>query len=112
MTSKDRFYKVYSPEKFKLRPWDDIHLDLKFDIETPETLELWLNILLSIKGMEMHIEIEDWVRNKTKDNTVQLHILNKSFTYTINIKKGQCIGFIFLLGELINDSLIRNYNLK
>ena len=112
MTSKDRFYKVYSPEKFKLRPRGDIHLDLKFDIETPETLEPWLNILPSLKGMGMPIENEDLVKNKTKDNTIQLHILNKSFTYTINIKKGQCIGSIFLLGELINDSLITNYNLK
>ena len=32
MTSKDRFYKVYSPLKFKLRPRDDIYLDLRFDI--------------------------------------------------------------------------------
>ena len=38
MTSKDRLYKIYSPEKVKLRPRDDIHLDLKFDIQTPETL--------------------------------------------------------------------------
>ena len=29
MTSKEKFYKVYSPEKFKLRPKDDIYLDLK-----------------------------------------------------------------------------------
>ena len=32
MTSKDRFYKVYSPLKFKLRPRYDIYLDLKLDI--------------------------------------------------------------------------------
>ena len=71
MTSKDRFYKVYSPEKVKLRPRDNIHLDLKFDIETPETLEPWLNILPSLKGMGMPNENEDWVKNKTKDNTIQ-----------------------------------------
>ena len=39
MTDKDRFYKVYSPDKFKLRSRDDICLDLKFDIQTPETTE-------------------------------------------------------------------------
>ena len=38
ITTKDRFYKVYSPEKFKLRPREDIYLDLKFDIQTPETI--------------------------------------------------------------------------
>ena len=41
----DKFYKVYSPEKFKLRPRDDIYLDLKFEIQTPETIEAWLNLL-------------------------------------------------------------------
>ena len=38
LTDKDRFYKVYSPEKFKLKPRDDIYLDLNFDIQTPETM--------------------------------------------------------------------------
>ena len=28
MTDKDKFYKVYSPEKFKLGPREDIYLDL------------------------------------------------------------------------------------
>ena len=45
MKEKDKFYKVSLPEKFKLRPRDDIYLDLKFDIQTPETIEAWLNLL-------------------------------------------------------------------
>ena len=32
MTSKDRFYKACSPLKFKLRPRDDIYLDLRYSI--------------------------------------------------------------------------------
>ena len=112
MTSKDRFYKVYSPLKFKLRWRDDIYLDLKFDIETPETLKPWLNLLPSLKGIGLHIENDDWIQNKTKDNTIQLHILNRSFTYTIDIKKDQYIGFIFLLGEQVTDSITTKYNLK
>ena len=31
-TDKSRFYQVYSPEKFKLKPRDDIHLNLKFNV--------------------------------------------------------------------------------
>ena len=89
MTSKDRFYKVYSPLKLKLRPRDDICLDLKFNIETPETLEPWLNLLSLLKTLGLHIENDDWAENKTKYNTIQLHILNRSFTYTIDIKKDQ-----------------------
>ena len=112
ITSKHRFYKVYSPLKFKLRPRDDIYLDLKFDIQTPETLKPWLNLLPLLKGIGLHIENSDWIQNKAKDNTIQLHILNRSFTYTIDIKKDQCIGFIFLLGEQITDSITTKYNLK
>ena len=112
VTSKDRFYKIYSPLKFKLRSRDDIYLDLKFNIERPEKLDLWLNLLPSLKGMGLHIEDNDWAENKTKDNTIQLHILNRSFTYTIDIKKPQCIGFIFLFGERITDPITTKYNLK
>ena len=111
MTEKDKFYNVYSPEKFKLRPRDDIYLGLKFDIQTPETIEAWLNLLPSLKSLGLHIENEYWLSNKTNDNTIQLHILNRSFNYTASIKKNQCIGFIFLLGERGTDTIhtIRNF---
>ena len=68
MTSKDRFYKVYSLLKFKLRPTNDIYSDLKFDIQIPETLEPWLNLLFSLKEIELHIENDDWIQNKAKNN--------------------------------------------
>ena len=109
MTDKDRFYKVYSPEKF--RPRDDIYLDLQFDIQTPETIEPSLNLLPSLKALGLHIENEDWASNNTKDNTIQLHILNRNFNYTASIKKNQCVGFIFLLGEQATDTINTKYNL-
>ena len=68
MTNENRFYKVYSPGKFKLRPREDIYLDLKLNIQTTETIEPWLNLLPSLKEMGLHIENKDWVSNKTKDN--------------------------------------------
>ena len=57
--TQNRFYKVYSPEKFKLRPREDIYIDLKLDIQTPETIQPWLNLLTSLKEMGMHIENDD-----------------------------------------------------
>ena len=111
MTDKTKFYKVYSPKKFKLRPRDDIDLDLKFNIQTPDRIELWLNLLPSLKTIGFHIENDDWKNNLTKDKTVQLHTLNRNFTYTIKTKKNQCIGFIFLLGERYNDIFTTKYNL-
>ena len=43
MTDADKFYKVYSPEKFKLPRREDIYFDFKFDINTPPGIEPWLN---------------------------------------------------------------------
>ena len=51
MEEKGHFYKIYSTEKIKLRPRDDYHFDLKFNIETPKELSPWLVILPSLKGM-------------------------------------------------------------
>ena len=112
MTNSDKFYKVYSPKKFKLRPRHDIYLDLKFNVETSKVLEPWISLLPSIKGLGLSIENEDWANNKTKDNIIQLHLLNKSFNYTINISKDQCIAFIFLLGEFSTDLITTKFILK
>ena len=111
MTTKDSFYKVYSPEKFKLRPREDIYLNLKLDIQTSDTIQPWLNLLPSLKGIGAHMENEDWASNKTKDNMIQLHILNRNFNYTIDVKKNHCIGYIFLLGERATDKINKKFSL-
>ena len=109
MEEKGHFYKIYSTETIKLRPRDDYHLDLKFNIETQKELSPWLNILPSLKLMGLSIEDDDWKNNKTKQNTIQLHLLNKSFIYTVNIKEKQCIGYIFLLGKRYDDKITTEY---
>ena len=111
ITSKSHFYKIYSPEKFKLRPRDDIHLDLKFNVETPDRIKSWLNLLPSLEGLGLYIENEDWQNNLTKDHTIQLHLLNKSFNYTIQIKEKLCIEFIFLLGQKLSDKIVTKFNI-
>ena len=70
MTDTDKFWKVYSPDKFKLVPRGDIYLDLKFDINTPPRIEPWLNLLPSLKTMRLKLENEEWVSNKTKDYSI------------------------------------------
>ena len=112
MTNSDKFYKVYSPKKFKLRPREDIYLDLKFNVEASKELDPWISLFPSIKKLGLSIENEDWANNLTKDNTIQLQLLNKSFNYTINISKDQCIAFIFLLGDFSTDLITTKYILK
>ena len=55
MTNSDKFYKVYSPQKFKLSPREDIYLDLKFNVEASKELYPWISLLPSIKGLGLHI---------------------------------------------------------
>ena len=66
-------------------------------------MEPWINLLPSLKGLGLKIEDNDWVSNKTKNDTIQLHILNRSFTRTIEIRKNQVIAFLFLLGQKSTD---------
>ena len=77
----------------------------------PETIDPCLNLLPSLKELGLHIKNEDWASNKTNDNTIQLHILNRSFNYIASIKKNQCIGSIFLLDEKATDTINTKYNL-
>ena len=46
---------------------------------------------------------------KQKAIQFKLHILSRSFNYTVNIKKNQCIEFIFLLGERATDTIHTKY---
>ena len=72
-------------------------------------MERWINLLPSLKGLGFKIEDNDWVSNKTKNDTVQLHILNRSFTRTIEIRKNQVIAFLFLLGQKSIDKINTKY---
>ena len=110
LTTKGDFYKIYSPKKFKLRPRDDIYLDLKIKIDVRKILEPWMKLLPSLKGLGLKIENEDLASNKTKDGTIQLHILNKSFTRTFKIRKKQVIAFLFLLGQKSTDVINTKYD--
>ena len=65
MHNPNRFYKIYSPEKFKFRPGNDIYLDLKFNIETPTQIEPWINLLPSLKERGFKIENQDLTKYDT-----------------------------------------------
>ena len=67
-------------------------------------------MLPPLKGLELSIENDYWAENKTTNNKIQLHILNKNFHHTFNIKKKQYIGFIFSSGEHCADKITTKYN--
>ena len=103
------FYHIYSPESFMLRPRDDIYLDLKIKINAPA--QAWINLLPSLKERGFKTEEHKWSANKLKDDTIQLHILNRSSTYTTYIKKNQIIAYMFLLDEKATDKITTKYSI-
>ena len=90
---------------------DDIYLDLKSKFDAPKQLEGWINLLPSLKECGFKIEDYDWTSNKLKDDTIQLHILNRNFTKTTHIKKVQEIAYMFLLGERYNQKIVIEYSI-
>ena len=100
---------IYSPEDIFLKPRDDIYLDLCFNLDIigvnkmEEKLKYWLCLLTSLKEKGLWVEDLDWVSNRTKNNTIQLHLFNKSHLYNVKIKKEEAIGHLFILGKTYKD---------
>ena len=106
LTNSENFYSIYSPQKFTLKPRDDIVLDLKFNITTPKELDPWISLLPTLKANGLTIIN----KCETPKKTTELHLQNQSYCYGINIIKGQCITFIILLGKLNTDIIKTEYN--
>ena len=96
---------TYSSKKFTLKPRDNIVLDLKFNIATSNELDPWISLLPTLKANGLAI-VE---KRETPKKTIELHLQNQSYYYTIKVKKEQCIAFIFLLGELNTDIIKTEY---
>ena len=52
LNKNNSFYIIYSPEKIKLRPRDNILLDLKIKVDVSKSLEAWINLLPCLKESE------------------------------------------------------------
>ena len=48
---------------------------------------------------KLSIENLNYISNKGRDKMIQLHILNRHFCNTINIKKPQELAYIFLINQ-------------
>ena len=103
---------VTSPENIKLEKRSDAWIDLKFNIEfESKNHSIWLKPSTVFGSIGFDIcDKDNWVTNKTKQNTIALHVFDRSFYYEINIKKGDILGYAFLMGEI--DSLDIQYKIK
>ena len=109
---------ITSPVNLTLEPRSDAWIDLKFNIKFEQKSELykqsiWLkpSTVLGTLGFDIE-DKETWFINKTKQNTIQLNVFNKSFYYKIRIKKNDILGFGFLLAKKDGENLDISYKIK
>ena len=109
---------ITSPVNLTLEPRSDAWIDLKFNIEFEQKSDLyeqsiWIkpSTVLGTIGFDIE-DKETWFMNKTKQNTIQLHVFNKSFYYKVRIKKNDILGFGFLLAKKDGENLDISYKIK
>ena len=74
---------------------------------------IWLKPSTVFGALGFDIEDkETWFMNKTKQNTIQLYVFNKSFYYKVRIKKHDILGFGFLLAKKDGKTLDISYKIK
>ena len=105
--NSEDFYTVYSPKKFKLKPREDIILNLKFNIICPKEIDPWISLLQTLKCHGLAV-LSKTVNPKGQ---IELHLQNQSYRYTIAVKKEQTLAFIFLLGQTPRDLIKSEYNI-
>ena len=112
---------IKSPKSLTIKPREDALLDLKFNVRLehlPDFQEMlhmpqtWLKLSTIFLSLGLYIENgEQWATVRTRNNTIQLHLLNRSFYYDVKIKEGDIIGYAFLLGKLTTQNINVNYQI-
>ena len=113
---RDNAIVITLPVDLTLEPRSDAWIDLKFNIKFEEKTNehaVWLkpSTVFGSTGLDIE-DKKTWLKNVTKNNTIQLHLFNRSFYYKINIKKHDIVGYGFLLGRLNSENVKIEYDIK
>ena len=113
---RDNAIVITLPVDLTLEPRSDAWIDLKFNIKFEEKTNehaVWLkpSTVFGSTGLDIE-DKKTWLKNVTKNNTIQLHLFNRSFYYKINIKKHDIVGCGFLLGRLNSENVKIEYDIK
>ena len=97
LSPDERFYIIYSPMKFKLRPSESIMLNLQLKIKLPDNVQGIIGPLPSLILQKLTIENFKRLTSETNDELIKLDLLNRDFHDTIKVKKNQEIAGLILL---------------
>ena len=89
------YFTFYSPKGFTLNPRESCIVNLHFNISSTTTqIDPWISLLPSLKNCGLKVIS----RTVNRKNEIELMLENISYHYTVEIKKRQVLGSIFLLG--------------
>ena len=93
----EKFYIIYSPIKFKLRPCESIMLNLHLKFKLPNETEGIIGLLPSLILQKLTIVNFKCLTRQTRNEVIKLDLLNRSCKDTVKIKKNQEIAGLILL---------------
>ena len=70
-------------------------MNLKFNIASSKELDPWISLLPTLKASSLAIA----EKRETPKKTIELHLQNQSYYYTIKVKKEQCMA-LCLVNEI------------
>ena len=103
MEEGEDFFTVYSPKALTLNPKESCILNLHCNISCKsETVDPWFSLLPTLKCHGLKL----LSKTVNKKNEIEVMLENSSYYYTVEVKKHQVLGFIWLLGVRSTDSNI------
>ena len=76
---KNNFYLIYSAETVKIRKGEATTLNLQFKVNLPEGIEAGIGLLPTLVSNSLRIENFKCLLNKTKDEFIELDLLNQNY---------------------------------
>ena len=89
LSANGTFYRIYSPEKIKLRPCESTVLNIRVKIKLPDEVQGIIGLLPSFITQPLLIENCKRITPQTSDELIKLELLNRNFHNTISIRKNQ-----------------------
>ena len=105
---KKAFYKIiFSPKAFKLKPMESINLDLQFNLISAEgMIPTQFQLFPTLTQFGLSLEESNW-KTATQTESITVNILNKNYSNTFNIKKGNLL--LYLLLPYTNKKILTEY---
>ena len=107
LSPNKKFYVIYSPMKFKLRPCESIMLNLQLKIKLLDGVQGFIGLLPSLILQSLTIENSKRVTSQIHYELIKSDLMNRNFNNTIKIKKNQEIAGLILLHN--NDELFATH---